>query len=149
MEEIYMEKPSVYVHNDSSLVFRLEKSFYGLKQARRAWYAKMDNFLLDTIFSRCHSDSYVYTNKVGSHLIIFVLYVEDFILIGSDPKILNHVKTRLKKKFEMSDLGYLHYFPGLQVLKTKEGIFLPQSKYACDLLHHFHMEDSKPTLSPF
>ena len=47
------------------------------------------------------------------------------------------------------DLGHLHYFLGLQVLKTKEGIFLSQSKYACDLLCHFHKEDCKPAPSPF
>jgi hypothetical protein len=148
-EEIYMEQPLGYVQNDSSLVCHLKKSLYGLKKAPRAWYAKMDNFLLDTGFSRCHSDPNVYTKKVGSHLIILVLYVDDLILTSSDPKILNHVKTILKKKFEMTDLGYFHYFLGLQVLQTKEGIFLSQSKYACDLLHHFHMEDSKPSPSPF
>ena len=43
----------------------------------------------------------------------------------------------------------MHYFLGLQVLQTKEGIFLSQSKYACDLLHCFHMEDCKPAPSPF
>jgi hypothetical protein len=53
------------------------------------------------------------TKKVGSHLIILVLYVDDLILIGSDSKLLNHVKTSLEKKFEMTDLGYLHYFLGL------------------------------------
>jgi hypothetical protein len=52
-EEIYMEQPPGYVHNDSSLVCLLKKSFYGLKKAPRAWYAKMDNFLIDTGFSRC------------------------------------------------------------------------------------------------
>jgi hypothetical protein len=144
-----MEQPPGYVQNDSSLVCHLKKSLYGLKQAPRAWYAKMDNFLLDTDFSRCHSDPNVYTKKVGIHLIILVLYVDDLILTGSDPKLLTHVKSNLKKKFEMTDLGYLHYFLGLQVLQTKEGIFLSQSKYACDLLHHFHMDDSKPTPSPF
>jgi hypothetical protein len=49
----------------------------------------------------------------------------------------------------MTDLGFLHYFLGLQVLQTNEGIFLSQSKYACDLLRHFHMDDCKPTPSPF
>ena len=49
----------------------------------------------------------------------------------------------------MSNLGHLHYFLGLQVLQTKEGIFLSQSKYACDLLCLFHMEYCKPTPSPF
>ena len=94
----------------------------------------MDSFLLDIVFSRCHSDPNVFTKKVGNHLIILVIYVDDLILTSSDPKLLTHVKSSLKKFFEMSDLGHLHYFLGLQVLKTKEGIFIYQSKYACDLL---------------
>ena len=109
----------------------------------------MENFLIATGFSRCHSDPNVYTNKVGSHLIILVLYVDDLILTGSDSKLLHHVKTSLKKKFEMTDLGFLHYFLGLQVLQTNEGIFISQSKYACDLLHRFHMDDCKPSPSRF
>jgi hypothetical protein len=148
-EEIYMEQPLGYVQNDSNLVCHLKKSLYGLKQAPRVWYAKMDNFLPDTSFCRCHSDPNVYTKKVGSHLIILVLYVDDLILTSSDPKLLTHVKSSLKKKFEMTNLGYLHYFLGLQVLQTKEGISLSQCKYACDLLCCFHMEDSKPAASPF
>jgi hypothetical protein len=148
-EEIYMEQPPRYVQNDSNLVCLLKKSLYGLKQAPRAWYAKMDNFLIDTRLYRCHSDPNVYTKKVGSHLIILVLYVDDLILTGSDSKLLNHVKTILKKKFEMTNLGFLHYFLGLQVLQTNEGIFISQSKYACDLLRRFHMDDCKPSPSPF
>ena len=60
-----------------------------------------------------------------------------------------HVKSSLKQNFEMLDLGHLHYFLGLQVLQTKEGIFLSQPKYSCDLLRLFHMEDCKPSPSPF
>jgi hypothetical protein len=148
-EEIYMEQPHGYVQNDSSLVCCLKKSCYGLKKAPQAWYAKMDNFLIATGFSRCHFDPSVYTKKVGIHLITLVLYVDDLIITGSDSKLLNHVKTSLKKKFEMTDLGFLHYFLGLQVLQTNEGIFLSQSKYACDLLRRFHMDDCKPNPSPF
>eukprot|EP00253_Pinus_taeda_P014314 PITA_14314 len=66
-----------------------------------------------------------------------------------DPNLINHVKSSLKKKFEMTDLGHLHYFLGLQVLQSKEGISLSQSTYACDILRHFHMEDCKPAPSPF
>jgi hypothetical protein len=99
--------------------------------------------------SICHYDPNVYTKKVGSHIIILVLYVDDLILTGNDTKLLNHVKTILKKKFETTDLGFLHYFLGLQVLQNNEGIFLSQSKYACDLLRPFHMDDCKPTPSLF
>jgi hypothetical protein len=107
-----------------SLFVTLRNLFMVLSKAPQDWYAKMDNFLLDTGFSRCHYDPNVYTKKVGSHIIILVLYVDDLILTSSDPKLLNHVKTNLKKKFEMTNLGYLHYFLSLQVLQTKEGIFL-------------------------
>ena len=83
----------------------------------------MDKFILDIGFSRCHSDPNVYTKKVGNHLIILVLYVDNLILTGSDPKLLSLVKTILKKKFEMTHLGYLHYFFSLQVLLRKEFLF--------------------------
>eukprot|EP00253_Pinus_taeda_P002676 PITA_02676 len=126
-EEIYMEQPIGFIQTDSSLVCRLKKSLYGLKQAPRAWYAKMDSFLLESGFSRCYSDNTVYTKKVGNSLIILVLYVDDLILTGSDPNLINHVKSSFKKKFEMTDLGHLHYFLGLQVLQSKEGISLSQS----------------------
>ena len=86
-EEIYMEQPPGYVQDNSSLVCLLKISLYGLKQDPRGWYAKMDSFLLDTGFSRCHSDPNVYTKKLGNHLIILVLYVDYLILTGSDPKL--------------------------------------------------------------
>eukprot|EP00253_Pinus_taeda_P029920 PITA_29920 len=119
-EEIYTEQPVGFIQTDSNLVCRLKKSLYGLKQAPQAWYAKMDSFLLESGFSRCHSDNTVYTKKVGKSLLILVLYVDDLILIGSDPNLIKHVKSSLKKKFEMTDLGHLHYFLGLQVLQSKE-----------------------------
>eukprot|EP00253_Pinus_taeda_P027274 PITA_27274 len=133
-EETYMEQPLGYIQTDSSLVCRLKKSLYGLKQAPRAWYAKMDSFLLNTDFTRCHSDNTVYTKKVGKSPIILVLYVDDLILTGSDPNRINHVKSNLKKKFEMTDIGHLHYFLGLQDLQSKEGISLSQSKSISSLV---------------
>eukprot|EP00253_Pinus_taeda_P011170 PITA_11170 len=96
-EEIYMEQPPGFIQIYSSLVCQLKKSLYSLKQAPQAWYAKMVSFLLDTGFSRCHSDNTVYTKKVGKSLIILVLYVDDLILTGSDPNLINHVNSSLKK----------------------------------------------------
>eukprot|EP00253_Pinus_taeda_P026931 PITA_26931 len=142
-EEIYMEQPIGFIQKDSSLVCRLKKSLYGLKQAPRAWYAKMDSFLLESGFSRCYSDNTVYPKKVGNSLIILVLYVDDLILTGSDPNLINHVKSSPKKKFEMTDLGHLHYFLGLQVLQSKEGKLLylthtrPDLSFAVGLVARF------------
>eukprot|EP00253_Pinus_taeda_P030109 PITA_30109 len=88
----------------------------------------MDRFLLDTGFFRCHSNNTVYTKKVGKSLIILVLYVDDLILTGSDPNLINHVKSNLQKEIEMIYLGHLHYFVGIQVLQCKEGIPFPSPK---------------------
>jgi hypothetical protein len=100
---------------------------------------KVRNHLI-TLFLYDHN---VYKNKVGKHLITIFLYVYDLILNCSDPKLLIHMKSSLEKKFEMTNLCYLHYFHGLQILQTREGISLSDYKYACDLLHHFHIEYSK------
>eukprot|EP00253_Pinus_taeda_P003386 PITA_03386 len=142
-EEIYMEQPIGFIQTNSSLVCWLKKPLYGLKQAPRAWYAKMDSLLLESGFSRCHYDNTVYTKKVGKSLIILVLYVNDLILTGSDSNLINHVKSNLKKKFEMTDLGKLHYFVGLQVLQSKEGKLLylthtrPDLSFAVGLVARF------------
>ena len=123
-EEIYMDQPPGFIHDDSRLFCRLKKTLYGLKQAPCAWYAKMDIFLSPIGFYRCHSDNNVYNKIIDGHLIILVLYVDDLILTHSDPKLINHVKSSLKRKFDMTTLGYLHYFLGLQVLQSKESISL-------------------------
>ena len=144
-----MEQPPGFIQTDSSLVCRLMKSLYGVKKTPQAWYAKMDSFILDTDFCRCHSNNIVCTNKMGKSLIILVIYVDDHILICSDPNLKNHVKSNLKNQFEITDLGHLHYFLGLQVFQSKEGISLSQSKNACDLLPHFDMEYCKLAPYPF
>ena len=110
---------------------------------------KRETFFLTLIFSRCHYDPNVYTKKVGIHIIILILYVDDLIFPSSDPKLLTHVKASLKNKFEMIVLGFFHYFLCLQVFQTQEGICISQYKYDCDILHFFHMDDSKPFPSPF
>jgi hypothetical protein len=113
-EEIYMEQPPGFIQ-DSSLVCKLKKSLYGLKQAPRAWYEKMDSFLLSQGFSHCQCDSNVYILWQNDALLLLVLYVDDLILTGSSSTLINHVKSTLHQQFDMTDLGPLHYFLGLQI----------------------------------
>jgi hypothetical protein len=89
-EEICMEKPPGFVQ-DSSLVCRLRHSLYSLKQSPRAWYEKMDIFLISSGFDRCHSDPTVYTQKHGTDLFILVLYVDDLILTGSSSSMIQSI----------------------------------------------------------
>lgn len=128
-----MEQPQGFVQ-DTSLVCRLRRSLYGLKQAPRAWYEKMDSFLFSSHFTRCHSDHTVYIQRQEGDLLILVLYVDDLILTGSSSSMIRSVQRALMEQFEMTDLGLLHFFLGLQVIQSSDGISIFQEKYALDML---------------
>ena len=80
-KEIYMEQPQGFMQ-DSSLVHRLKKYLYGLKQALRAWYANMYSYLLLQTFVHFKSDPNVYMLRMVDSLLLLVLYVDDLLIIG-------------------------------------------------------------------
>jgi hypothetical protein len=90
--------------------------------SRRTWVYFLK--IKSGVFDKFLAYKALVEKQFGRQPQILRTYNGGLIFTGSDPKILNHVKTSLKNKFEMTDLGYFHYFLGLQVLKTKEGIFL-------------------------
>jgi hypothetical protein len=102
-----MDNPWVYVHYPS-LVFNLRKSLYGLKKAPRAWYAKMDSYLLYRGFIICISDPNVYMMRKTYYLLLIVLYVDNLIVIGISSSSIVVVKTALHHMFSMIDMGLLH-----------------------------------------
>ena len=126
-EEIYMKQPEGYI-TDPSLVCKLKKSLYGLKQAPREWYSKMDAFLLSQNFQRCRSYPNVYLQQSDGHLIIIVLYVDDLLITGSTIASISAIKTALHNAFEMSDLGLLKQFLGLEIEQHSDGIMVTKSK---------------------
>jgi hypothetical protein len=114
LEDIYMEHPPGFMHA-SSLVCRLKKSLYGIKQASRAWYAKMNSYLLSHNFVRLKSDPNVYMLRTTDSLLILVLYVDDLLIIGSSSSSISTVKRILYDRFLMTDMGPLNYFLGLEI----------------------------------
>eukprot|EP00253_Pinus_taeda_P018161 PITA_18161 len=147
-KEIYMEQSHGFIQ-DSSLVCRLKKYLYGLKQALRAWYAKMDSFLLSQNFERCKSDPNVYTLRTHDSLLILVLYVDDPLVTNSSTSVIVAVKRALHDRFLMTNMGPLHFFLGLEISQDTTGIKLSQAKYARDILERFHMTDYKLAPNPF
>ena len=105
-EYIYMHKPQGFVSNQY-FVCKLKKSLYELKQAPRAWYAKIDRFLLSLSFVRCKSDPNVYLNMIHGSLIITVLYVDDLLITGSSKKEIASFRDAMNHAFSMTDLGLL------------------------------------------
>jgi hypothetical protein len=134
---------------DSSLVCRLKKSLYGLKKALRAWYAKMDSYLLSQNFVRCKSDPNVYMLRTVDSLLLLVMYVDDLLITGCSSSTIVAVKRILHDKFFMMDMGPLHFFLGLEISQDASSIKLSQVKYARDLLERFHMTNCKFSLTPF
>jgi hypothetical protein len=97
-KDIYMEQPQGFMQ-DSSLVCRLKKSLYGLKQALRAWYAKMDSNLLSQNFVRCKSDPNVYMLRMNDSLLLLVLYVNGLLITGCSTSTIVAVKRILHDMF--------------------------------------------------
>jgi hypothetical protein len=148
-EEVYMSQPpgfedSVHPHH----VCKLHKSLYGLKQAPRAWNARFTQFLPSLGFATTYSDSSLFVKHVGSQIVVLLLYVDDIILIGSASAAILQVIQALSTEFDITDLGSLHFFLGIQITHTSTGLFLSQSKYIEDLLIKSEMVDAKPCDTP-
>ena len=97
-DEIYIEKPHGFIQ-DSYLVYRLKKSLYGLKKAPRAWYAKMDSYLLSQNFVRCKSDPNVYMLGIVDSLLLLVLYIDDLLITECSTLAIAIVKRILHDRF--------------------------------------------------
>ena len=114
---------------DPSLVCKLKKSLYGLKQAPREWYSKMDAFLLSQNFQRRKSDPNLYLKKYDGNILIIFLYVDDILIIEITLASISFIKTALHDAFEMSDLGLLKQFLGLEISQDFDGIMVTQYKH--------------------
>ncbi|KAG8499381.1 hypothetical protein CXB51_005990 [Gossypium anomalum] len=149
-EEIYIDQPQGFVvSGKEQMVYKLKKALYGLKQAPRAWYTRIDSYLLSLGFERSISEPTLYVKKKQAETQLIVsLYVDDLLVTGGDRSILADFKAKMKDTFEMSDLGQMIYFLGMEVQQTHNGIFLGQKTFAAKILRKFSMENCKPTNTP-
>lgn len=136
------------LHDDETFVCRLKKALYGLKQAPRAWYSRLDKYLREKGFKKGNEDSNIYIKVDGHRMTIVVVYVDDIIFGGNKDTLCKEFVDQMQSEFEMSMLGELSYFLGLQISQQDKGIFISQTKYARDMLKKFQMEDSKLVSTP-
>ncbi|XP_049387663.1 uncharacterized mitochondrial protein AtMg00810-like, partial [Solanum stenotomum] len=97
---------------------------------------------------RSENEPTLYVKSKGNDFIIVCLYVDDIIYTSSSISLVDEFKSQMKNEFEMSDIGLLHYFLGLEVHQAEDGIFLSQRKYARDLLIKFGLLNCKPATTP-
>lgn len=142
-QEVYIEKPEVFEENNRDThVCRHKKALYGLKQSPRAWYERVDAYLLRIGFMKSSIDPILYIEVMNYELVIMLLYVDDVFITAMEIRI-QECKKMLVAEFEMKDLGLIHYYLGL-VWKNLREIYLRQGKYIIKLSQKFGMMDSKP-----
>ena len=78
-----------------------------MKQAPRAWYNRIDAYLMDNGFDKCDGEPTLYIKENDGKIIIVVLYVDDLIFIGNEVSLIPNFKAVMKSEFEMTDLGLL------------------------------------------
>ncbi|OMO52289.1 Integrase, catalytic core [Corchorus capsularis] len=148
-DEIYMKQPPVlYDKQHPTLVCKLKKAIYSLKQAPRAWYCALSNFLISFDFKKFVADTSLFIYKSGDIVAYMLVYVDDLILTGNNKEFLATFTQTLASKFSIKDLGSLHYFLGIAVTNTASGLFLSQSKYIADLLEKASMTGAKECSTP-
>lgn len=108
----------------------MHKELYGFKQAPRAWFSRFGYFLLSHGFHNSCADYSMFVYSSGGHYLFLLLYMDDIVLTGSNPRLISWFSGLLHSEFSISDLGELHYFLGVRVTCLDDGLHLSQSKYA-------------------
>ncbi|GJY30700.1 putative ribonuclease H-like domain-containing protein [Tanacetum coccineum] len=145
-DEVYVCQPSGFEDPQfPDKVYKVEKALYGLRQAPRAWYETLSTYLLENGFRRGTIDKTLFIKKDKDDILLVHVYVDD-IIFGSTKKYLcDEFKHMMHKRFQMSSMGELTFFLGLQVQQKEDGIFIIQDKYVADILKKFNFSSVKTT----
>nr|GEZ47237.1 hypothetical protein [Tanacetum cinerariifolium] len=133
-EEVYVNQLDGFVdpyHPDK--VYRLKKALYGLKQAPRAWYDELSKFLLSKGFSKGSIDPTLFITKHRGDILLMQIYVDDIIFGSTNSNLSKRLEKLMHNKFEMSMMGELKLFLGIQIHQSPHGIFINQAKDGVNL----------------
>nr|GEV25861.1 putative ribonuclease H-like domain-containing protein [Tanacetum cinerariifolium] len=149
-EAVYVTQPKGLEdpHNPKHM-YRVVKALYGLHQAPRAWYARLSTFLLKHHYRRGTIDKTMFLKKDSRHIILVQVYVDDIIFGSTNKAWCDEFEVLMKGEFEMSAMGELTFFLGLQVIQLPDGIFISQYKYVKDMLKKFDIESVRTATTPY
>ena len=143
-EEVFFEQPKGFEDpHFLDHVLRLKKTLYGLKQAPRAWYDRLTHYLLNRGFKRGYADRTLFVKNDEDYFLVAQVYVDDIVFEATIDDRAIKFSDEMKKEFEMSMVGELTFFLGLQVKQKKEGIFVLQEKYARNIVKKFGLDSKK------
>ena len=116
----------------------------------RCWFNTIDEFLENSGYTKSSSDPCIYIKREGENIMLIALYVDDLIPASNSKSMLHREKGALQQRFEMKDLGEVHYCLGIQVERDKDNkrMKLHQAQYLTNLLEKFGMQDCKSVTTP-
>lgn len=150
-EDIYMEQPKTFEKlNRMASVCRLNKPLYGLKQAGREWYRKLNNYLIEIGFKNTETNPCVYVHSQQTCDTIILVYVDDLLIASTDLSNIRNVKIKLKEKFKMKDLGNVKDVLGMHIERQGDvgSIKINQRFYIESALKKFGMTECNPMDTP-
>jgi len=145
-EEIYMKLPLGISTDIPNAVCKLQKSLCGLKQAFRQWYAKLSEVLLHSVHSE--NDYSLFCRKLAQSVVFLAVYVDDILITSNNTHEITSLKSFLDDTFKIKDLGHAHYFLGLEILHTSQGLVLTQRKFILDLLKEYDCLSAPSAVCP-
>lgn len=151
-EKVFMMLPDGFKtsENTKNKVLKMNRAIYGLKQASRAWYERIDLFLCNLGYHKSELEPCLFTKSDGNSITIIALYVDDFFVFSNDSVETEDLKTKLGTNFKIKDLGRVRQCLGMRVNVDKENniITLDQEQYINQVLTRFNMLDCKPVNCP-
>ena len=143
-----MKLPPNFSRKGETHVYKLNKYIYGLKQASRQWFSKFSTKLTRHDFQQSISDYSLLTYIKGLTSIFVLFYVDDIIITDNNNAAISKFKHFVAQSFSIKDLGTLCYFLGIELSRSRQGIFLCQRKYTLDILSDSGMTGSRPSNFP-
>nr|GEY27210.1 putative ribonuclease H-like domain-containing protein [Tanacetum cinerariifolium] len=148
-KEVYVYQPPRFEDPDHpDKVYKVVKAFYGLHQAPRAWYETLANYLLENSFQIDKIDQTLFIKRQKGYILLVQIYVDDIIFGATNKDLCKSFEKLMKDKFQMSLMGELTFFLGLQVKQKKDGIFISQDKYVAEILRKFRLQEGKSASTP-
>ncbi|GJW91978.1 putative ribonuclease H-like domain-containing protein [Tanacetum coccineum] len=148
-EEVYVHQPPGFVDPaHPNKVYKVIKALYGLHQAPRAWYETLSSFLMENGFRRDTIDKTLFIKNKKSDIMLVQVYVDDIIFVSTKKSMCTEFEDCMHKRFQMSSMGELTFFLGLQVKQQPDGIFISQDKYVADILKKFDFWSIRTATTP-
>ena len=112
---MFVQQPHGFIVGKGDKVLKLRKALYGLRQAPRAWNAKLDKEMISLGFVKSKLEHAVYRRSRKNSFLIVRVYVDDLIISGPSVSDIKQFNAEMKRKFSMSDLGLLSYYIRIEV----------------------------------